>query len=84
MKPVAVVPVARIGVGTCGECRYWLRDQEQDDSGEIVGECRRSPPTFTVVFVPEEPTPFVSGSSDWPSVADDAWCGEFSPKYGRQ
>ena len=77
-------PDARQVIGTCGECRYWCRDDEQDDAGEIIGECRRMPPTFTVVLVPEPKTPFIQGSSDWPTVADDAWCGEFAPKYGRQ
>lgn len=46
---------------TCKTCRYF--------AGEVVRECRRSPPVLHIGY----------DQGVWPVVETTDWCGEFAP-----
>lgn len=52
----------------CGTCQYYEPETDQ---------CRRRPPVIIVVKdLHNRPV----GVSDWPSVKEDDWCGEWRGK----
>lgn len=63
----------------CGDCRYLARDASLPAN---AGQCRRYPPV--PMLAPCKPSPAnpqgVALASLWPSMGDDAGCGEFTPK----
>lgn len=77
----------------CDSCRFWVRVDDDDLSGEdrdsllvmaddadrvIVGECRRLPPQVAVG--PSSPVCVRVDASGWPLTNEWEWCGEWQAK----
>ena len=61
----------------CFNCKFWLRNDSDDDGGiDIDGECRRYPPHQLAFNVPY---PKLSSGDHYgfPVLAENCWCGEF-------
>lgn len=56
---------ARDGDEKCSACRYWIQSAES----ACWGWCRRFPPSISADGEP--------GESEFPTVTDEGWCGEW-------
>lgn len=66
---------AILQVSACGRCRH----SHIEKNG--ARECRRNPPmVFLLVVTDPLGKPATKPASQWPPVAADHFCGEFSPK----
>lgn len=72
-KKTIVVDRAAVVAHGCHNCTTWRRlpDEEQTPGEDVLGECRRYPPTV-VVLADADAGP----ASMYPLVLAKDWCGE--------
>lgn len=64
----------------CAFCRFWHKKDGNPIVGQVPqGECRRFPPTTTLL---PGPGGQAAGVTMFPTVAADAWCGEQTAMRG--
>jgi len=65
-------------IGTCVSCKYFYTTLKlaTEGGGNAAGECRRYPPTPTIVPQPRGPLTITT----FPSVQANQMCGEFETK----
>jgi hypothetical protein len=67
----------------CTNCKYYLREVDQQDLLKNTGACRRYPPAVNALPYPSQN---MAGQMQmgainvvaWPAVEGKQWCGEFS------
>jgi len=50
----------------CSKCRFFVIGDSRPFEGRQLGECRKNPPK--------------AGTSGFPSIYSDKWCGAFEPR----
>jgi DNA-directed RNA polymerase alpha subunit len=67
------------GERQCKWCRFWLRQAEED----LSGQCRRFPPTLAQTEKQEAALAETGAGvfvGVWPDTLGVDWCGEFQPR----
>ena len=62
------------------ECTWCVFFVEEYPDGSHIGTCRFNPPVFTDVKTARENLFNGIHHGNWPLVAFDGWCREFTPK----
>ena len=67
---------------SCGKCKFFIGSDtpykrlHTEAAPVMIGACRRFPPISLEFHIAAQP-------SAWPSVASNAWCGEYTEKAGK-
>lgn len=61
----------------CEKCDYAVETRDAQNVGAVTVSCRRNPPQLVGAVVDTIRGPALTLQSAWPSVAPDAYCGEF-------